>query len=74
VRRLIILIFADWLPQDLSSSRSCLALASEVRRAPYSLDSSRILPKRGRVPAGALNVLYVVLFLPLLKATVSLEA
>jgi hypothetical protein len=31
LRRLITLIFAGWLPHDLASSRSCLALKSEVR-------------------------------------------
>ena len=32
-RRLIVLIYAGWIPQDLSSSRSCLCLRSGVRQA-----------------------------------------
>src|SRR6056297_2933495 len=32
LRRLIVLIFAGWVPQDLSSSRSCLCLQAGIRR------------------------------------------
>lgn len=32
LRRLIILIYAGWVPQDLSSSRSCLCLRAGIRR------------------------------------------
>ena len=31
LRRLITLIFADWVPHDLASSRSCLGLSSGVQ-------------------------------------------
>lgn len=32
LRRLIVLIYAGWVPQDLSSSRSCLCLRAGIRR------------------------------------------
>ncbi len=54
-RRLITLIFAGWLPPDLASSRSCLALRSEVRPWPYSYRIIEGSPERDRVSGCALG-------------------
>lgn len=54
-RRLITLIFAGWVPHDLASSRSCLALRSEVRPGPYSYSFIEGSPERDRVSGCALG-------------------
>jgi len=54
-RRLITLIYAGWVPHDLASSRSCLALKSEVRLAPYSHRMIEDSPERDRVPGSVLG-------------------
>ena len=43
LRRLIILIFADWVTHDIASSRSCLGLFAGVRLLPYPVVPSRVL-------------------------------
>ena len=54
-RRLITLIFADWLPHDVASSWSCLGLVTGVQ--PYGLSISVIegSPGRGCAPMVALQ-------------------
>jgi hypothetical protein len=54
-RRLITLIYAGWVPHDLASSRSCLALKSEVQLAPYSHSCVEDSPERDRVPVSVLG-------------------
>ena len=58
-RRLITLIYADWLPHDLASSRSCLALKAEIRLAPYSHRLIEDSPERDRVSVSGLEFIYL---------------
>jgi len=53
---LITLIYAGWLPHDLASSRSCLALKSEVRPKPYSHRLIEGSPERDRAPGSVLGM------------------
>lgn len=59
-RRLITLIYAGWVPHDLASSRSCLALKAEVRLAPYSHRMIEGSPVRDRVSVSGLESLSVM--------------
>lgn len=58
LRRLIILIFAGWVPHDIASSWSCLGLFAGIRL--YGLSSSVFegSPGRGCAPVAALESLF----------------
>jgi hypothetical protein len=58
MRRLITLIYAGWLPHDLASSRSYLALRAEVRQKPYSNSTVEGSPERDRVSVSDLRNLW----------------
>jgi hypothetical protein len=51
LRRLILLIFVDWLPPDLFSSRRCFSLGSGVTSLLAALNAVEDSPFRGRAPS-----------------------
>jgi hypothetical protein len=62
LRRLILLIFVDWLPPDLFSSRRCFSLGSGVTSLAVALNAVEDSPFRGHAPSYLLPFAITIFF------------